>query len=97
MEKFMNSLTDMDLGWWPFLFLRPNKTEFMTSKIVAKMSLYYGLTYGMLIYMITIPEGEKFNITNMLTFLLLVLISFFIIYRFSFAYFWNLRVEKLNK
>ena len=96
MQKFMNKLTDMNWGWWPFLFLRPKKTEYMTSKIVAKMSLYYGLTYGFFIYIITIPKMEKFNMLEALIFLLIVCIAFFIIYRLSFAYFWNRRVDEIR-
>jgi len=92
----MNKLTDMDWGWWPFLFLRPAKTEYMTSKIVLKMSLYYGFTYGIFIYILTIPSIQEFNIVEAFIFLLIMPIIFFIIYRVTFAYFWNLRVDKLK-
>lgn len=96
MKNFMNKLTDIDGGWWPFLYLRPKKTEYMTSKIVLKMSLHYGPMYSILMYILTISSIEEFNIIDASIFLLIYPIFFFVFYRVTFAYFWNLRVDEVK-
>jgi hypothetical protein len=86
LEVFMNWLNDMDWGWWPFLFLRPDQNVEMTNRHVAKMSLYYGLPIGLLL-------GLYFQ--NLLL-VLYVLVIFLVGYRVTFAYFWNRRARRLQ-
>ncbi len=86
-EEFMNWLTDMDGGWWPFLFLRPAKDVEITTLLVAKMSLYYGIPLGIILaFMFRGFWAIPFSI-----------IFFFIGYRITFAYFWNRRARRLNE
>jgi hypothetical protein len=85
-ESFMNQLSDMDWGWWPFLFLRPDKTEDMTTLLVAKMSLYYGLPIGVVLALLF---WEWWSIPFMIIF-------FFVFYRITFAATWNRRAQRLR-
>ncbi len=85
-EEFMNWLTDMDWGWWPFLFLRPAKDMKITMLQLAKMSLCFGTVIGIILALVLrsfwgIPMG---------------IISFFILYGVTFAYFWNRRAHRLQ-
>lgn len=93
--KIMNSMTDMDWGWWPFLFLRPKKDEFMTSRIVAKMSLYYGTFYGIFLglYIYKTTNSLPLSALSIPKFIVL----FFLVYRLTYAIFWNIRVKELAK
>ncbi len=34
LEDFLNRLTDMDSGWWPFLYLRPETGLLMDNRIL---------------------------------------------------------------
>jgi len=94
LENFMNRLTDMNWGWWPFLFLRPEKEEIMTLKYLAKISLYYGLLYGILlgIYAYYITH-------NKISFLFPVafILFFFVGFSSTFAIFWNRRSRRLQE
>ncbi len=93
----MNKLTDMDWGWWPFLSLKPKQTEHITSGLLFKMTIYYGLTYGVLIYFITMPKEEHFSMIDFVVFMFIVFVVFFILYKFTFAYYWNRRADRLSK
>lgn len=96
MENFMNKLTDMDWGWWPFIKLRPNKDQIMTSLHVAKMALYFGGLYGILLYFVFRAQRHGFDITHLAIYTTVMVIVFFIFYRFTFAYFWNVRATRLS-
>ncbi|HXH31076.1 MAG TPA: hypothetical protein VNJ01_09710 [Bacteriovoracaceae bacterium] len=39
---FHNWLADKDFIWWPFSFLRPEKTEFITFQLSLLMTLCFG-------------------------------------------------------
>ena len=96
MEEFMNKLTDLDAGWWPFLHLRPAQNHLMSTLVVAKMSLHYGLLYGALIYLLTYMQNGSNSFIGAITFVAIVTVSFFVLYRTTFAYFWNCRAERLQ-
>jgi len=96
MEKFMNKLTDMDLSWWPFMKLRPSKEQKMTTLHVAKMALYFGSLYGVLIYFIFHAQKYGFDMIQLIIYTILFIIMFFVFYRLTFAYFWNVRVTRMS-
>ena len=96
MEKFMNRLTDMDSGWYPFLFLKPKQNQLMNTKYVFKMSLYYGPFFGLLMYIGIWAIDKEFIITHLLIAVAYVTTAFFIGYRITFAYFWNKRAKRLQ-
>ena len=38
LEDFLNSLTDMDSGWWPVLFLRPPKDKEIDNRLLLRLT-----------------------------------------------------------
>lgn len=94
--NFANRLTDMDWGWWPFLFLRPEKNEKMTTAVVAKMALYFGSLGGVIAYVLVVALGRPGGIFLFLTILVGFMIFFFVIYRLTFAICWNYRAERIK-
>jgi hypothetical protein len=50
LEDAMNRLADMDAGWWPFLHLRPARSEDMDNRCLAAMAAHYGVPFGLLVF-----------------------------------------------
>lgn len=96
MENFLNRLTDMDWGWWPFISLRPNKNEEMNNTRVAKIAAYFGGVYGALLYLAFIFPKNGFNHIEVAASVLSLIFFFFVFYRFSFAYSRNKRAKRLQ-
>jgi hypothetical protein len=48
-EDWMNRLSDMDSGWWPFLSQRPPKDVLIDDARLLSMSVRFGPTYGAVI------------------------------------------------
>jgi len=48
-EDWMNRLSDMDSGWWPFLSQRPPKDVLIDDAKLLSMSVRFGPTYGAVI------------------------------------------------
>lgn len=97
-EDFMNYLTDMDWGWYPFLFLRPPKETKMDFIILAKMGLVFGSIYGMIIYLLEIAlRHYAFDLGDLVTWGSAVIVGFTVLYALTFAYCWNRRAERLRK
>ncbi len=95
-ENFMNTLTDMDWGWWPVLSLRPTKDKDIDNVIVLKMTLIYGSIAGALsALLISLLSG---GITlGVLSFAFpLAWLLFFIGYKVTVVYFWNRRARRLR-
>ncbi|MFC7433403.1 hypothetical protein ACFQNJ_02640 [Hydrogenophaga bisanensis] len=96
MESFMNRLTDMDWGWWPFVSLRPAKNEEMTSARVAKMAVFFGGFYGVLLYLALVFPRHGFSYFDAVACILFFVVFFFVFYKFSFANFWNRRAKRMQ-
>lgn len=94
LEQFYNSLNDSDLHWWPFLFLRPSPEHPMTTKRVALLAVLYGAFVGTLINMVLAILGRS---VNPWIFPVAATVSLFVLYRFTFAYFWNRRARRLAR
>lgn len=93
-ERIVNGLSDDDKGWWPFLFVRPELHEKMTDARVLLLAALYGVFVGVLANVATrfFPHATPMS---PLAFPLLTTLSFFVVYRFSFAVFWNRRAARL--
>lgn len=95
-EQFMNELSDQDWGWWPFLRLRPAKSERITLGRLVRMAVAYGAVYGTLC-------GAFFAILGRITFpsILPVAIAFvpifFVAYGLTFVPMWNRRARRLSR
>jgi len=92
-EDVLNFLSDIDVNWWPFLFLRPEPYERITSKRVAILSVLYGLFAGAFMDAVLAVVGRSADV-SLWTFPVWTTIGFFITYRLSFAYAWNCRAER---
>lgn len=96
-EDFMNSLTDSDWAWLPFTFLRPAKETFMTNRYILKISLYYVPLYVSVIFLSSFyNKGVRVDITTLIFSIIIFTSLFFVIYRFTFARYWNQRANRLR-
>ena len=94
-EQFMNNLTDKDFGWQPFVFLKPEPYEFMDTKFLAKISLYYGPLTGIVWCLYLKIRGLPLDLGIILLCVLLGIVTFFLMFRFSMAIFWNRRAARI--
>ena len=95
LEQFANYMSDMDREWWPFLFLRPQQNERMGTRRVAALAALYGVLAGVVANVVLALMGHAVGTFNPLLFPAGATLGFFLIYRFTFAYFWNRRAERL--
>ncbi len=95
-ENFMNQLTDMDWGWWPVLFLRPAKEMDIDNITLLKLSMVFGSSIGLLFLLVVFLTS---GVTTWGIFLFCILLGwllFFVVYKITFAYFWNRRARRLR-
>ena len=95
-ENFMNMLTDIDSGWWPVLFLRPAKNKNIDNTILVKLSLVFGPILGLGLWFSSFANTGIINFGNALLFVLTACLLFFVLYKVTFAYFWNRRARRLR-
>ncbi len=95
LEELFNSVSDTKLSWWPFLFLRPRKSQRMTNARIFFIALLYGLVGGLaaniLFRLDSRPEIHP------LVFPVAATLGLFVFYRLTFAYFWNARAARLAR
>jgi hypothetical protein len=96
-EEFMNRLTDMDSGWWPFLKLRPSKDREMDNVILLRMTAHYGPFYGLLFAVAHVLLIQQFEVRIIVGWLAWMTVFIFVGYKYSFAIFWNRRARRLRK
>lgn len=99
MEKiidFANNITDTDRNWWPILFLRPDQNEKMTTALVGKLAIFYGLTGGISLFLLLKYFGTLSSILDLLILSIAMVVGIFIIYRVTFAVSWNYRAGRLQ-
>jgi hypothetical protein len=102
LEDAVNTVSDMDSGWWPFLFLRPTQEDRITNLRVAMLSVLYGVMGGMMANIALrvtgegAREGAEAARVSFSTFPVLATIGFFVLYKLTFAYCWNRRADRLT-
>ncbi len=102
MERFVrlaNRLSDMDWGWWPFLYLRPPRDERMTTRRVALMALHFGPIVGVVLVALVLwrqPLLRPFIAPLSVGTMIGSALWFLLVYRLSFAYCWNVRAAALK-
>lgn len=101
LENFMNRLTDMNSGWWPFLHLRPEMNQLIDNRVLLKMSVYYGPLFGVILSLVVV--ALRISELSWLAVAAVVLINialftalFFVFYKYTFAIFWNRRARRLQ-
>ena len=92
-ESFLNWLTDMDWGWWPLLHLRPAKSEFINNSVLLKLTPVFGTMASIIALLPNWPFSVQFGISVFVA----CWISFFIVYKFTFALAWNRRAKRNAK
>jgi hypothetical protein len=96
LENFMNKLNDMDWGWWPVLFLRPSKDKDIDNLVLFKLTLLFGSLVGLIGWLAYIWRYKVISWGGAVLFFLIGWILFFLVYKFTFAYFWNRRAKRLR-
>lgn len=93
---FHNWLSDKDFIWWPFSFLRPQKQEFITMKLVSIMTACFG---GLAFLMFTCfaVVNNLFSIDSMMTTLMSCFGGFFLWFTCVTKPVWNIRARALQK
>lgn len=84
----LNWLSDMDWGWWPVVALRPKRSEDIDSAVVLKLTPIFGSFTAM------VPILTRLMSPAMA--LVLGWITFFVVYRLTFAIAWNARARVLR-
>jgi len=98
--NFFNQLSDMDSGWFPYLFLRPQKNNVISLGHLSKMSLYFGLTYGGLLgVFLSVADESKpmvVRIVGALVTAICFVPVFFVLWGIIFRIPWNIRARSLE-
>ena len=96
-EDFMNRLTDMDWGWWPVVALRPAKDKDIDNLVLFKISPVFGSVGGLLLLFFRVfHRREALTVMGIMLYLLIGCVAFFIVYKFTSAYFWNRRARRMR-
>jgi hypothetical protein len=96
LEEILNTVNDHDAQWWPFVFLRPEQRERLTSVRVAALSLLLGFFFGMLANVAVALTASPLHRPHLLVFPTCTALGFFAIFRATFAYSWNRRAARLR-
>ena len=96
-EELTNLVSDMDMSWSPFLFLRPAQDERLTSGRVMVLAGLYGAMGGVALdaWLAISARTTGAALPSPLLFPLALIAGFFLVYRFTFALAWNVRAERL--
>ncbi|CAN5515794.1 hypothetical protein BH10BDE1_BH10BDE1_14030 [soil metagenome] len=93
---FLNSVTDRDQLWSPFLSLRPNKNETISLAHAGKIALYFGLSYGAVYDVLSILVKPDLNVLNLLLVPILAVPLYFCVFGVFFILPWNARARRLR-
>lgn len=95
-EKFANWMSDMDWGWWPLLSLRPARDKDIDSVVLFKMTMFFGTVSGMLVLLIGLWDPSSPTVGSLAGDFLFGWFGFLVVYKVSFAHFWNRRAKRLR-
>lgn len=96
-EGFMNRLTDSDWGWWPARSLRPAKDRDINDPLLWKMSLVYGVEAWLVSLLAQFLIFHRLSVFGRTAALPFCISGFFLLYKFTFAHFWNRRARRLRQ
>jgi hypothetical protein len=96
LEDIMNSMTDKDWGWRPFLFLRPRRDEDICNITLLKMAACFGPLIAALVLVVRFLLREPISAASAGVCIIACCIAFFVAYKFSFAISWNRRARRLR-
>ncbi len=92
--SFHNWLTDKDFLWWPFSFLRPEPSEYMTFRLTALMTLCFG---GLAFTMFTVLSvmNNVFTVRDSVLTFLACFLGFGLWFNLVTRPLWNRRTREL--
>jgi len=96
-EGVFNQLTDSQRQWWPFGFLQPAPHERFSTWRAAALAALQGLPLGFGLIAIDGHARRAATEQHLVSFLLVVCVTMFVTNRFTLAYFWNRRAERLAR
>lgn len=96
LEDFVNSLTDQNWGWWPVLSLRPPKDSDIDNLTLLKMTCFLGPATGLVMLLFRVRNLEALTLQRIALHVVLGCAIFFVLYKFTFAFFWNRRARRLR-
>lgn len=92
---FHNWVSDKDFIWWPFSFLRPEKHQPITMKLVFQMTACFS-ALGTLMFTAFTIVNNVFSVSSMFQTLVLSFGLFFIWFSLVTRTFWNRRAYRLS-
>jgi hypothetical protein len=97
LEAAAHRVMDREHEWWPFVFLKPEPEAYLTSVRVAALSCLYAFPAGLISVLMTRAAGDIRDLAQLSSLVAYACAMFFLLYRFTFAYFWNRRAENLQR
>ena len=95
-EELANWVSDREHNWWPFGALQPKPEQRMSNGRVVMLSMAYGIPAALFAVVLGKILGEAPEPRHLVLLPLCACVGFFIVYRTTFAYFWNRRAGKLQ-
>jgi hypothetical protein len=96
LAAFHNWLCDRDFIWWPFSFLRPERSELMTlQKTVTMAASFGGLTFT--IFTVYAAMNNSFTVFSAVLTLISSFVSFLVWFNLITKPLWNHRARRLGK
>ncbi len=93
----MNSISDRDQLWSPYLYLRPQPHEAISFAHAGKIALYFGLSYGAVYDILTVLVKPEINVLHLLLVPILAVPLYGIVFGIFFIWPWNLRASELRR
>jgi hypothetical protein len=98
-DDVFNDFCDRDSNWGPLLFLRPNRSERMSSLRTAAGALLLGLPYGLLATIVLTLCARLFSqpMPSILQFPLFLTLGYWLVAQLTLARAWNRRAQRLAR
>jgi hypothetical protein len=92
------------LGWEPLLSLRPPKHQDIDNLIILRLSPFFGCGPSLFVFLgFAFDHLRPLTVSHLITLILmgcaLILfgfVGFFVLYKLTFAFFWNRRARRLR-
>ena len=97
-EDFFNKFADADWTWWPLLSLRPARDKRIDNICLLKMTASFGTFVAFCLFFLSAYlQGVPWSLPDLLFWLIVTWVVFFVLSKFTFAYFWNRRAARSKK
>jgi hypothetical protein len=93
-DEILNRISDSEMAWWPFAFLRPSKRSPMSSRLILIAAVLYGAPAGLLINIVLAASGSPIAQWPFVAPLAFI-VALFLFHRLTFARAWNRRAARL--